>query len=311
MPADGVIGREQELAAVASLLDRTREGSAGLVLTGEAGVGKTTIWRAGIEGARERSFRVLSASPVAAETTMSFAATCDLLAGVVGEVLPRLPAPQRRALEVALLLVEPEGPAPDQRVVAAAFFNLLCALGASDPVLVAVDAVRRRCLCDVWPRSGLSRPRPQTESTLVALDGSGSVPGPERSPRARRTAAQHRGLELDDGQLETAAQNYAESLSIARTGVVGHGQWITTYCLAGLAAVAAARGDASRAGLLWGVVERLEEERGSKLTYFWRERYDRFIAAVAGSTTFDNATSASRELSLEQAVDYAARPSEQ
>jgi predicted ATPase/DNA-binding SARP family transcriptional activator len=118
-------------------------------------------------------------------------------------------------------------------------------------------------------------------------------------------------LELDDGQLATAAQNYAESLSIARTGVVGHGRWITTYCLAGLAAVAAARGDASRAGLLWGVVERLEEERGSKLTYFWRERYDRFIAAVAGSTTFDNATSASRELSLEQAVDYAARPSEQ
>jgi DNA-binding CsgD family transcriptional regulator len=142
MRADGVIGREQELAAVASLLDRTREGSAGLVLTGEAGVGKTTIWRAGIEGARERSFRVLSASPVAAETTMSFAATCDLLAGVVDEVLPRLPAPQRRALEVALLLVEPEGPAPDQRAVAVAFFNLLGALGASDPVLVAVDDVQ-------------------------------------------------------------------------------------------------------------------------------------------------------------------------
>jgi predicted ATPase/DNA-binding SARP family transcriptional activator len=118
-------------------------------------------------------------------------------------------------------------------------------------------------------------------------------------------------LELDDGQLTVAAQNYAESLSIARTGVVGHGRWITTYCLAGLAAVAAARGDARRAGLLWGVVERLEEERGSKLTYFWRGRYDGFIAAVAGSTTFDEAASASRELSLEQAVDYAARPSEQ
>jgi predicted ATPase/DNA-binding SARP family transcriptional activator len=116
-------------------------------------------------------------------------------------------------------------------------------------------------------------------------------------------------LELDDGQLAVAAQNYAESLSM-RTGVVGQGRWITMYCVAGLAAVAAARGDARRAGLLWGVVERLEEERGSKLTHFWRVRYDGFIAAVAGSATFDEAASASRELSLEQAVDYAARPSE-
>jgi hypothetical protein len=33
-------------------------------------------------------------------------------------VLPGLPGPQRRALEVALLLAEAEGPAPDQRAVA-------------------------------------------------------------------------------------------------------------------------------------------------------------------------------------------------
>jgi tetratricopeptide (TPR) repeat protein len=111
-------------------------------------------------------------------------------------------------------------------------------------------------------------------------------------------------LELDDGQLAVAAQNYAESLSVARTGVVGHGRWSTTYCLAGLAAVAAAGGDARRAGLLWGVVERLEEERGSKLTHFWRVRYDKLIASVAGNGTFDEAVSAGRELSLEQAVDY-------
>jgi predicted ATPase/DNA-binding SARP family transcriptional activator len=135
----------------------------------------------------------------------------------------------------------------------------------------------------------------------------------EQNDLAALAAALHSiaDLELDDGQLAVAAQNYAESLSVARTGVVGHGRWSTTYCLGGLAAVAAARGDAGRAGLLWGVVERLEEERGSKLTHFWRVRYDRFIAAVADSTTFDEAVSAGRELSLQQAVAYAARPSEQ
>ena len=117
-------------------------------------------------------------------------------------------------------------------------------------------------------------------------------------------------LELDDGQLAVAADSYRESLSIARTGVVGQGQRITTYCLAGLAAVAAARGDAKRAGLLWGVVERLEEERQFQLRRIERVRCDGFIAAVAGSATFDEGASAGRELSLEQAVDYAARPSE-
>ena len=117
-------------------------------------------------------------------------------------------------------------------------------------------------------------------------------------------------LELDDGQLAVAGHSYAESLSIARTGVVGQGQRIARHCLAGLAAVAAARGDAKRAGLLWGVVERLEEERGFKLRPIESERYDGFIATVAGSTTFDKAASAGRELSLEQAVEHAARPSE-
>jgi hypothetical protein len=71
--------------------------------------------------------------------------------------------------------------------------------------------------------------------------------------------------------------------------VVGQGQEFTTYRLAGLAAVAAARGDAERAGLLWGVVERLEEERGFKLWHIERARYDGFIASVAGRSTFDEA----------------------
>jgi hypothetical protein len=39
-------------------------------------------------------------------------------------------------------------------------------------------------------------------------------------------------------------------------------------------------------------------------------RYEGFLATVAGSPTFDEAASTGRELSVEQAVDYAARPSE-
>ena len=135
----GVIGREEELAALDAFLDGIPTGFAGLTLAGEAGMGKTTLWRAGLEAARERSFRVLTASPAAAETGMSFAALGDLLTDAVGEVLPALPPPQRRALEVALLLAEAEGAHPEERAVAAAFLSALRALGAARPVLVAID----------------------------------------------------------------------------------------------------------------------------------------------------------------------------
>jgi DNA-binding CsgD family transcriptional regulator len=142
MVPDGVIGRENELARLAAFLECMAHGPAAVVVGGEAGVGKTTLWRAGIEAASDRSFRVLAASPTESETAMSFAALGDLLADSVGEILPELPVPQRDALEVALLLAEKKAPVPDQRVVAVAFLSALRVLSASGPVLVAVDDIQ-------------------------------------------------------------------------------------------------------------------------------------------------------------------------
>lgn len=113
-----------------------------LVLEGEAGVGKTTLWSCGIEAARERSFRVLASSPSEAEARLSFAALGDLLGEVVPDALPELPPPQRRALEVALLLEGPDGPPSDQRAVAVAVLGVLRALATQNPVVVAVDDVQ-------------------------------------------------------------------------------------------------------------------------------------------------------------------------
>jgi hypothetical protein len=45
--AEGVVGRDHELAAVAAFLDRLPSGPCGLLLEGEAGIGKTTLWRTG------------------------------------------------------------------------------------------------------------------------------------------------------------------------------------------------------------------------------------------------------------------------
>ena len=139
MPVAGMVGRDREMAAVAAFLDALPSGPCGLVLEGAAGIGKTTVWRAGAAWAAERSYTVLSCQPAESEATLSFAALGDLLDGVLDRALPRLPPPQRRALEVALLLADPVGSRPEQRAVCVAFLAVLRSLSESGPVVLAVD----------------------------------------------------------------------------------------------------------------------------------------------------------------------------
>jgi tetratricopeptide (TPR) repeat protein len=134
----GVVGRDDELAYLRAFLAAPERGPSALVVEGEAGIGKTTLWRAGVDEARELSALVLTATPAEAETKLSFAALGDLLEGVL-DALPELPGPQRRALEVALVLREPEGPPPDQRAIALGFLGVIRILAREGRVVVAVD----------------------------------------------------------------------------------------------------------------------------------------------------------------------------
>jgi dipeptidyl aminopeptidase/acylaminoacyl peptidase len=61
--AEGVVGRDRELAAVAAFLDAVPSGPRGLLLEGEAGIGKTTVWGAGAAWTAGRSYTVLSCRP--------------------------------------------------------------------------------------------------------------------------------------------------------------------------------------------------------------------------------------------------------
>src|SRR5206468_2468537 len=139
---DEVIGREAELSVLGAFLDDVRGGPAALLLDGEAGVGKTTLWKEGLEAARQRSYRVLICQPVESEAKLSFAALGDLLGGVVEEGAASLPVPQARALDVALLRAEPEGAPPDNRAVSLAVLEVLRSLSRSAPVVLAVDDVQ-------------------------------------------------------------------------------------------------------------------------------------------------------------------------
>src|SRR5437870_6486993 len=90
-----IIAREGELAVVEAFLDRPAEGPRALVLEGEAGIGKSTLWLAGVAAARERSFRVLISRPAEPERTLPNAVLGDLFGDVAPEVLGALSAPRR------------------------------------------------------------------------------------------------------------------------------------------------------------------------------------------------------------------------
>ena len=93
----GVVGREHELAALHSFILDTAAPAA-LVIDGEAGIGKTTVWEAGIAAAEAAGHRVLRCRPVLTEAQLSFAAVADLLDDVLEDALPSLSAPQQHAL---------------------------------------------------------------------------------------------------------------------------------------------------------------------------------------------------------------------
>ena len=136
--AHQLIGREEELATLVRLLDAREQLAGAAVLHGQAGIGKTSIWLAGIDAAAERGYRVLSCRPSEAETQLSYAGLDDLLGGVVDDVLPELPPIQRRALETALLLGDSDGGA-DERAVASAFLRALRLLATETPVCLVID----------------------------------------------------------------------------------------------------------------------------------------------------------------------------
>lgn len=138
----GAIGRESELGLVARFLDALPEGPSALVIRGEAGIGKTTLWNEAVASARRSSYTVASCRPAQTEAKLPYLGLGDLFTDVPDEVLSELPIPQRRALEVALLRTEGEGDPLQQRAVSAAVLNTLVTWARSTPLLVAIDDVQ-------------------------------------------------------------------------------------------------------------------------------------------------------------------------
>lgn len=138
----GTVGRERELAALERLIAPGEVAFSTVVVEGEAGIGKSTVWQACVDGALANGMAVLSCRPVQAEAKLAFASLADLLGNVIDDYLGKLAAPQRFALEVALLRALPRGGPPDRRAVGTAVVSVFRRLAAARAVLVAIDDVQ-------------------------------------------------------------------------------------------------------------------------------------------------------------------------
>ncbi len=136
------VSRTAESRAVTGFLESVAQRPSALVIEGEAGIGKTTLWLDALDQARDAGFRVLSARAGQAESGLTYAVLADLLETVGDDVMDTLPSLQRVAIGRVLLEGDGTGPVTDERVVASAFLTLLDRLATEAPVVVAVDDVQ-------------------------------------------------------------------------------------------------------------------------------------------------------------------------
>jgi DNA-binding CsgD family transcriptional regulator/tetratricopeptide (TPR) repeat protein len=136
------VGRDSELTSIERALDTITSGSAAVVIEGQAGIGKTTVWQDGTRRAVTRGFRIMACRPTESEAWLSFSGLADLLQAAPEQAWSALPDPQRDALDIALL----KRPAPtsgfDHRATCVAVLNIIRAMAQDHPVVIAVDDVQ-------------------------------------------------------------------------------------------------------------------------------------------------------------------------
>ncbi|WP_381559925.1 AAA family ATPase [Streptomyces eurythermus] len=131
-----LVGRDADLSYIHSFFGNTEVHGAALLLSGEAGVGKSAVLDAVAAGAAHNGFRVLRAAGVQFEADISYAGLNQLLVPLFDE-LDVLDNPHRDALRVAVGIGG--GPAPDRLLTSTAVLLLLRLTAAETPLLLVVD----------------------------------------------------------------------------------------------------------------------------------------------------------------------------
>ena len=232
-----VVGRTEELARIAGFVTSSGPGTRVLAVEGAPGVGKTTLWEAGVALARKNGMRVLTARSSGAETELCFSAVVDLFDEVSLDDLATLPEPQRRALGVALLRADPGAEATNVHAIGLGLLGALRELAEDGGLLVAlddaqwIDAGSAEVLAFALRRPGTtpirvlharrSGPVPEWQAGLLP-DGTDRVEvGPQSLGALRQLLAQRLGLRLSRHDLrrvhELTQGNPLFALAVGRT----------------------------------------------------------------------------------------------
>lgn len=134
-----LVGRDRDIAAVRAFVDGAAAHGGSLVVSGDAGVGKTALIEAAASYAVTAGLRVLRATGAQFEADVSFSALHQLLFPLLGTHLDRLDDVPRTALRSALGLHD--GAAPDWLTLANAALELLTRAADDTPILIVVDDV--------------------------------------------------------------------------------------------------------------------------------------------------------------------------
>ena len=192
-----IVGREAEQTRLIEWLTSPTLGASASVLTGPAGAGKTALWDWTVG---EAAGLVLVSRAGIAEAHLPWVCLADLLSTVPADQIDALPAPQRHALRVVMLL-DAGDETVDARAVGTGVWTLLGRLSGHQPVLVALDD-----LPHVDPESAAALAfalRRLQDAAAIRVLGTSRADGPPWTPLDGIEAS--RLIRLDIGPLTVAA----------------------------------------------------------------------------------------------------------
>lgn len=229
-PPPLLLGRHREVAQLDALLENAAQGaSAALLLSGEAGIGKSSLLRAAADTAAQRGFQVLRTRGYEAESDIPFAGLLELLAPLL-PLRDRIPEVQARALGTALAL-EPPTPV-DRFAVPAGMLSLLGLAAEQRPLLVVIDDIHwlddatreatafvaRRLSAEGVVLLGALRPSPDVVATFegVEIVEVAGLAASDAAELLQRSAARDIAGDVETRLLDTARGNPLALLEIPR-----------------------------------------------------------------------------------------------
>ena len=137
-----LVAREDERARLRQFIGDLADDPSGVVIRGDAGIGKTMLWRTAVEAAGQAGVKVLLTRCAEAEMPLALGGLADLLEDAFSEVEQELAAHQRKALALAVGAESPTEEASAGIALPRAFLACLRSLADRGPVLVAIDDVQ-------------------------------------------------------------------------------------------------------------------------------------------------------------------------